>query len=122
MKSHNRQACIYYIQRIKKKAAVNAALDPFTWIPLSGAALFQIDHMDKNLSKYASDNTPVFGSGKKAGAASDNLRNMARASYYITAVITKGGDNVPNYVANKTKGILVGGVRLTYKPYHNQYA
>lgn len=93
-----------------KTAAVNAAIDPVTWIPLSGALVLQIDHLDEELTDYASENTPVFGSQKRADEASDDLRNMTRASYYITALLTNGGETTPDYLANKTKGLLVGEV------------
>lgn len=91
-----------------KDAAVTAAIDPVTWMPLAGALALQIDNLDKDIADYASENTPVFGSPKRADEASDNLRAMTRVSYYTTALLTNGGETLPDYIAAKTKGILVG--------------
>jgi hypothetical protein len=64
--------------------------------------------MDERLSDYASRRTPVFGSQEKAGDASNDLRSMARASYYITAVMAQRSETLHESLVCKGKGLLVG--------------
>ena len=42
------------------QAALNAALEPETWAPVAGAAIFQIGSLDRNLSNWSSKRTPIF--------------------------------------------------------------
>ena len=48
------------------QAALNAALEPQTWSPAIGAALFQIDNWDRHASNWATQHTPIFGSQSNA--------------------------------------------------------
>src|SRR5262245_31166723 len=57
------------------KAAMHAVLDPVTWVPAIGAAFFAIGDWDEETAKWASKETPIFGSTEKADNMSDNLRH-----------------------------------------------
>jgi hypothetical protein len=76
-------------------AARKAALSPQIWVPAAGAGLFllgeQIGHIDKKLSNWAVEHTPVFRSQTGAAQASDTLQNVARAAGVITALATPSG-------------------------------
>src|SRR5688572_24217814 len=48
------------------QAAKNAALDPATWVPLIGAGVIAAGDWDHNISDWATEHTPIFGS--KSGA------------------------------------------------------
>lgn len=91
------------------KAAYSALVSPLTWGPAAGAAILQIGHWDKNLSKWASDKTPVFGSRKNAEKWSDYLVYTSGAIYGTTALLTPSGDNKGEWVTDKIKGFIVGG-------------
>lgn len=89
-------------------AAGKAAKDPITWGNIGAAAIFAVDgnQLDKEVSDWARENTPVFGSQEKALEASDQWRNAADVGARLTALIvptnTTGGD----WVWDKTKMML----------------
>lgn len=56
-----------------------AAADPATWVPLGGVAVFAFGDLDENLSDWAREETPLFGSEEDAGDASDAIRDFVRA-------------------------------------------
>src|SRR5450631_3645211 len=74
------------------KAAYNAMASPFTWVPVAGAAILQIDNWDHKISNWASDKTPVFGSQQNADNWSNYLLYTSGAIYGTTAVLTPSGD------------------------------
>jgi membrane-associated phospholipid phosphatase len=68
-----------------RHAAGKAALDPATWIPLAAAGIVFLSGKDAEISQWASDNTPVFGSRERASEASDLLAGSAAATALIAA-------------------------------------
>ena len=82
-------------------AAVAAAKDPMTWAPLAGAAVLGITGLDDDLSEWAADHQPLFGSD--AGDASDTLRDLSTISYAATALLAPTPD-----LEHKMKGVAVG--------------
>jgi membrane-associated phospholipid phosphatase len=94
------------------KAAYNAAVSPWTWVPAGGAAIFQIDHWDRHVSDWASDKTPVFRSQKNAENWSNYLLCTSGALYGATALLTPSGDQGGEWITNKMKGFIVGGGAL----------
>lgn len=89
-------------------SAVNAAKDPWTWGPLLGAAVFQIDDFDRRTSDWAREHTPVFGSQNSARDWSDDLRSASSFAHYATILATPGGDEPGDWIVSKVKGTLVG--------------
>lgn len=90
-----------------RESAVRAAKSPYTWAPLAGALLLQIDDWDKNISSWASRKTPVFGSQQSAHDTSDVLRNFLVAAMLVTAIATPSGDTSGDWLAAKGKGLSV---------------
>jgi hypothetical protein len=90
------------------EAALNAALEPETWAPVAGAAIFQIGSLDRNLASWASKRTPIFQSQNNADTASEALQATAEAAYVITALATPSGEKSGDWVSAKTKGLSVG--------------
>jgi hypothetical protein len=90
-----------------RTAAVQAAKDPWVWGPLAGAAVFQIDNLDRRTSDWARDHTPVFGSEQNATDWSDHLRSASVLAQLSTLVATPSGDDSTNWIMNKIKGGLV---------------
>jgi len=89
-------------------SAVNAALSPETWAPAAAALALQIDDMDKRISVWASDNTPIFGSMENAGKWSDYLEDSSSVVYFVTAIAAPSGDNASDWFIAKSKGLAVG--------------
>jgi hypothetical protein len=89
------------------KAALNAALEPETWAPAAGAGLFQIGSFDRNVSHWASERTPIFGSQTNAGTASDVLNGVSIGATAITALATPSGEQSGDWALNKAKGLSV---------------
>jgi hypothetical protein len=65
-------------------AAKKAVLTPETWVPLVLAAGLAIDDWDDQSSRWAARKQPLFGDD--ADDVSDNLRDVATAAYFITAL------------------------------------
>jgi hypothetical protein len=94
------------------KAAYSSMLSPFTWLPVAGAAILQIDNWDKNISKWASDTTPVFGSQQNADNWSNYLLYTSGAIYGTTALLAPSGDHSGQWLTDKMKGFIVGGAAI----------
>jgi membrane-associated phospholipid phosphatase len=89
-------------------AAIDAVVAPETWVPVAGAAVLQVDHMDKRISHYATSHTPVFGSQDAAGYAGHLFRESSKWAYLVTSLTTPGGDTPDSWAGNKLKGLAVG--------------
>jgi len=90
------------------KTALNAALEPETWAPVVGAAIFQIGSLDRNLANWASKRTPIFQSQDNANTASEALQATSEAAYLITALATPSGEQDGDWALAKAKGLTVG--------------
>jgi hypothetical protein len=86
------------------RAARDAALDPQTWVPALGAAVFAIDDWDERVSDWAVDRTPIFGSNDSADDASDTLSFILGGEAVLTALATPSGERP---AGPKTKGVAV---------------
>jgi hypothetical protein len=87
-------------------AAIDAASSPVTWVPLLAAGLLQIDNADHDLSRWASDETPVFGSRQSADTVSTDLKRASIGLYVLTALAAPSGDE--HWLENKAKGLGIG--------------
>ncbi|MGD2126340.1 MAG: phosphatase PAP2 family protein [Desulfobacteraceae bacterium] len=99
-------------QRIGR-SALHATLSAEAWAPAAAALLLQIDEWDEELSDWASDETPLFGSQDDAERSSDRLRDATAAAYVITALATPSGEKAKDWSAAKLKGIAVGLAALS---------
>lgn len=96
-------------QRVKT-AAKNAVLDPMTWVPVAGAAVFAIDDWDHEVSEWASEKNPVFGSVNQAEDYSDYVKDVMFAETFLTAALTPSGDEFKDWSLAKLRGMAVEGV------------
>ena len=95
-----------------KKAAFRAVTDPETWIPAAGALFVQIDDLDDRISDWVSDNNPIFGSEDRAKSISDYLRGASAAAYVVTELLSPHEGGISNFLKDKGKGFLIGGIAL----------
>jgi hypothetical protein len=91
-----------------KRSAVNAALSPETWGPVAGALVFQVNHMDKRVSDWASNNSPVFGSQRNAENWSNLLEVSSGVVYIITVMAEPSGNDPSDWLIAKAKGLAIG--------------
>lgn len=91
-----------------RNAAVSAGRSPWVWAPLAGAALLQVDSWDRDVSDWARDETPVFGSQSSADDWSDGLRAASIVSYGASALATLSGDLGGEWMRAKAAGAAVG--------------
>lgn len=89
------------------RAAFRAAVEPETWLPLVGAIVVGLSGGDRNLSGWARDHTPVFGSRDEAAQASDDLPVALGAACVLSALAAPGGHEPRDWVPNKLKVGLV---------------
>lgn len=68
-------------------AARDAAADPFTWLPLVGAGIFSIGDFDEDVSDWARDETPIFGSSTGAVDGSEWIRNILRSEAFLLEAV-----------------------------------
>jgi len=94
------------------QAFKKAAEDPHTWVPLIGAAAVLIDNGDHRISRWAADDTPLFGSGENARDASNYLLGALYAGTFATLVATPSGDKTCPWLVSKGKGLVVEGVAV----------
>ena len=90
-----------------RAAAYRNAVAPWTWMPLAGAAVLQIDHMDEHISDWARDETPVFGSEQHAADASNTWRDASGNLWLASVFATQSGDSLGEWSLSKAKGFLV---------------
>jgi hypothetical protein len=86
-------------------AAKDALLDPQTWVPAAGALVLSIDDWDREVSDWAVEHTPVFGSEEGASKASDSLLAILTAETVITALATPSGHDPWTWADAKAKGL-----------------
>lgn len=88
-------------------SAVNAAIDPLTWVPLARAVVFTYDDWDEKVVDWAVDNTPIFGDVDDADDRSSNLRTVSYVNAGVAALVVPSGTG-SEMVLNKTKGMVAG--------------
>lgn len=93
-------------------AAVDALSSPWTWGPALGAAACGIGKVDQEVSEWAQQETPIFGSPEQAGDASDALVRASRLTWQATGLISPSGETAGTWAWNKTKGFAVGYAAL----------
>jgi hypothetical protein len=91
-----------------RRSALDAVRDPWVWGPLVGAGVLQIGHADQEISNWAREKTPVFGSERSADRWSDDLRTASMIAYHASALATPSGEEPGSWFENKAKGYLVG--------------
>jgi hypothetical protein len=89
-------------------AALDAAKSPRVWLPLVGAAAFQVHDWDRRVSNYAREHTPIFGSQRAAQEWSDRLRTASSVAYFATVLATPGPDEPEPWIRDKARGLAVG--------------
>lgn len=91
-----------------RASAIGAAKDPHVWVPLAGAAVFQIGDWDREVADWAQRERPLFGSQRNAEHWSDNLRTASSVAYAATVLFTPAGDERDEWLRAKAKGLAVG--------------
>jgi hypothetical protein len=94
-------------QRVKA-SAMDAARSPWVWAPLAGAAVLQVDSWDEDVSEWATDETPVFGSVQNAEDWSDGLRDASVLGYAASVLATPSGEFDGDWLAAKARGAAMG--------------
>jgi hypothetical protein len=91
------------------RAALNALLDPQTFVPAAGALVFGLSKWDKKVSHWATEHTPIFGSTSNAANDAVYLEIPLYTEVLVTALATPSGDDSKDWVYSKLKGIAVEG-------------
>ena len=104
------QDAIYPVD-LKKipRAALNALLEPQTFVPAAGALVFGLSKWDKKVSHWATGHTPIFGSTQNAENYKLYLEVPLYTETFITVLATPSGGDSKDWVYSKLKGIAVEG-------------
>lgn len=94
-------------QRLKT-AATDAFFSPWTWGLALGAAACGVGRLDAELSDWAREETPLFGSTARARSVSDALGQATELAYVTTGLLTPSGATPGEWSLNKAKGFAVG--------------
>jgi membrane-associated phospholipid phosphatase len=89
------------------RAAVRAATNPRTWIPLAGAAVFGLTGWDHDVSRWAADRTPVYGSPGGAVSASNDLLQASEILWIASVAAAPSGHRLQDALPAKAKGAAV---------------
>jgi membrane-associated phospholipid phosphatase len=102
--------------RLNSKTVTHAAQDAFfdlqTLLPAAGAIIFATSDLDQEVSDWATDHTPLFGSQETAQEASDYLRGALWAEAFTTLVATPSGSEAGPWLDAKAKGLAVEGLAI----------
>lgn len=88
-------------------AARDALLDPITWLPLISAGVIAAGDWDDNISDWATEHTPLFGSKSGARTYSDISRAILQGGAFATTLLTPSGEDPAKWALAKGKGALV---------------
>ena len=80
-----------------------SVISPHTWAAVAGAAIITVGGWDRDISDWATDNTPLFGNKENASDWSNDLRDIAEGISYGTLLLTPGGDFPDEWIVNKGK-------------------
>jgi membrane-associated phospholipid phosphatase len=102
--------------RVGPKTVTHAAQDAFfdlqTLLPAAGAIIFAASDLDQEVSDWATDHTPLFGSQETAQEVSDYLRGALWAEAFATLIATPSGSEAEPWLYAKAKGFAVEGLVL----------
>lgn len=73
-----------------RESCVTALRSPGTWATAAAAALMTVDDWDQKVSRWAVEETPLFGSVQSARDASDDLRAVTHLAMIGTALAASG--------------------------------
>jgi hypothetical protein len=85
-------------------AAQDALFDLQTVLPTAGAIIFAAGGLDQEVSDWATDHTPLFGSQETARDASDYLRDTLHAEALATLLATPSSSEAEPWLSAKVKG------------------
>src|SRR5688572_15756168 len=88
-------------------AAWNALTDPWTWVPIAGALVLQVENFDERISDWAQDDAPMFGSSEDAKSARGWTGNASDFVYFSSVAVTPSGDEPLDWAWSKAKGLSV---------------
>ncbi len=69
------------------RSVTKATTDPVTWVPLAAAGVVAVGGWDHQISDWAREETPVYGSEDNAVDASNRLRSIARYGMIGSALL-----------------------------------
>jgi membrane-associated phospholipid phosphatase len=102
--------------RVGPKTVTHAAQDAFfdlqTLLPAAGAIIFAASDLDQEVSDWATDHTPLFGSQETAQEVSDYLRGTLWAEAFATLIATPSGSEAEPWLDAKAKGLAVEGLAI----------
>lgn len=75
------------------RSVSKATTDPMTWAPLAGAGVVAAGGWDHQISDWARETTPVYGSTQNAVDASNRLRALARYGMIGSALLPHEPEN-----------------------------
>ncbi len=90
-----------------KRAAVNAARDPGTWVPAVGAVFSQASGQDEDLTQSAMDDNWLYASRYDAILASDEHRASLDKVWMVSMLASDSGSDADgDWFSNKAGGML----------------
>jgi hypothetical protein len=95
-----------------KRAAVEAAKDPYTWAPAIAAAAVQIGDADDDFADNVRRDRPIFGSADTADDVSNGLRWASLGIYVALGLGAPGPEDSADWWRAKGKGLLAGGAAI----------
>ena len=95
------------------RATQSAIQQPSTWSPLLAATLIAVADKDLELSDWAQEETPVFGSMQAAADASDSLVDLLVVSTAVSALFIPDQSDATDTLPTNMKFMLVESLGLS---------
>ena len=89
------------------RALESAVTDPATWIPTAGAAVLSIGSVDEDITEWAADENPLFGSRRVADDYSSDAKNLLAGLSMVTSLAAWSGPDLESAALPKLKGLLL---------------
>lgn len=95
------------------RATQSAIQQPSIWAPLLAATVIAVADKDEELSDWAQEETPVFGSTQSAADASDSLVNLLVVSTAVSALFIPDQSDTTDTLSTNMKFMLVESLGLS---------
>ncbi len=89
------------------RALKRAVVDPLTWVPAGLGAVLAAGDLDRDISRWARRETPLYGKPRRAADRSDDFSAILYGASIVTAVLTPSGEGAGAWAGSKAKGLAV---------------
>jgi len=95
-----------------KRSAKESFYNRETWLPLAGAAVFGFTNLDRKVSDYAVEHSPIYGDSQLAIEKSDYVFTFTKIAFFTSSLATAGDDDFNETLRVKAKGLAAQSMAI----------